>query len=62
MNRPFDLPDRNLDPPECQEPHCPICGAVCDFVFTNNDGDCVGCENCITRQASDDFAACYAEE
>lgn len=55
-------PDAQLDPPAYQEPHCPICGEVCDFVFTDSEGICFGCENCVTRQSSEDFAACYADE
>lgn len=34
---------------EGPDPICPICGKECDFIFTDIDGDCAGCENCLNR-------------
>lgn len=35
--------------PEDEDVFCPICGKECDFIFTDIDGDCAGCENCLNR-------------
>lgn len=45
-----DLPERNLVPPEYGEeswPRCPVCGATTDTFYRNEQGDIVGCEECI---------------
>lgn len=36
-------PDRRED----KEPTCPICGGGCDTIYKNNEGDIVGCNDCI---------------
>lgn len=28
--------------------YCPICGEEVDGVYVSNDGEVVGCENCVT--------------
>lgn len=41
------------DGKEPQQPICPVCGEECDTLYFN-DGQIVGCENCIeTRNAWD---------
>ena len=29
-------------------PICPVCGLQCDTFYKDNDGDIVGCDQCIT--------------
>lgn len=36
-----------LDQPEKDYPICPICGAECCELFEDNDGNIVGCDECI---------------
>ena len=43
----YGVPDR--DPV-----HCPICNAECDWIFLQQ-GDPVGCENCITQREADEW-------
>lgn len=31
-----------------KEPRCPVCGASCDTIYRNAEGDTVGCNECIT--------------
>lgn len=30
-------------------PYCPICGEACDRVYKNENGDIVGCDECLTE-------------
>lgn len=30
------------------EPTCPICGKECETIYTDKDGDPVGCDECLT--------------
>ncbi len=34
-------------PPEEPFPRCPVCGAETDTLYTNIDGDVVGCDECV---------------
>ena len=57
----IDIPDHpdirkmemygTLHPEESEddEIQCPICGKLCDTIYTDIDGDCAGCENCLER-------------
>lgn len=29
-------------------PVCPVCGNECDTLYYNNNGDVVGCDECVT--------------
>ena len=35
--------------PEAQ-PRCPVCGAECNWLYVDGDGQTVGCESCLTRR------------
>ena len=37
----------HLDPPETENPVCPVCGWECDTVILNLNGDVIGCDNCL---------------
>jgi len=55
---PHDIPEdpiiRNMertgypDGKEPSFPRCPVCGEETDTFYKNNDGDIVGCDNCIS--------------
>ena len=51
----LDLPDApsHVKPGEVpfddEEVNCPICGAVCETIFKDVDGDVCGCDVCIKR-------------
>lgn len=50
--------------PDGKEPkvaHCSICGAECDTVYKNRDGDVVGCEDCVTVMAAQSVPECFPE-
>ena len=42
---------------EGPDPVCPICGHECPETIFLQDGDVVGCENCIDAQDANDWAA-----
>ena len=43
--------DGCMDCQEQQEYYCPICGEeVTETVYVSNDGEIVGCENCIIKK------------
>lgn len=31
-----------------KEPFCPVCGETCDTIYRNQEGDVVGCNECLT--------------
>lgn len=31
-----------------EEPICPECGKTCDTIYRNQEGDIVGCNECLT--------------
>ena len=33
-------------------PHCPLCGSECDEIYFNEDGDIVGCDECISTKSA----------
>lgn len=33
-------------------PHCPRCGAECDEIYFDEDGDIVGCDECVTSKSA----------
>ena len=36
-------------------PFCPICGKECDTVYTDKDGEVLGCDNCVSHHDAFDF-------
>lgn len=38
-------PDNRTD----EEPTCPICGAVCEDIYKDREGEIFGCECCIEK-------------
>ena len=55
----YPLPELPLEPPEEKYYECPICGAeLCgaSTVYINDNGDIVGCEDCVfTKDAANYF-------
>lgn len=48
-----------LEPPEPDYYECPCCGAeipVGTFLYYDESGNCVGCEECITMKFVEDVA------
>lgn len=29
-------------------PRCPVCGQECETIYQNDDGEAVGCDECLT--------------
>lgn len=45
------------DLPDIPDPVCPICGHECPETIFLQDGEVVGCENCIDAKDANDWAA-----
>ena len=43
-------------------PHCPVCGSECDEIYFNEDGDIVGCDECIKSKSAWFVDECFKEE
>lgn len=41
-------PERPLEPKGYDVPICPVCGEETDTYYKNENGEIVGCDNCIT--------------
>lgn len=43
--------------PEEEEfvPYCPVCGKECETVYTDNDGDVIGCDCCVNGHDAFDY-------
>ncbi len=50
---------RTIRPDGEEEPHCPICGAVCETVYTHKGTSVVGCDNCLTEKYAYDVPDCF---
>ena len=44
---------------ECAGPHCPVCGAACEQVYRNNDGDVFGCDVCVNVMDAWEMEECF---
>lgn len=42
-------PEMRLEPPDYEEPRCPVCDAACETVFRDRHGDYVGCDVCLKQ-------------
>lgn len=51
----FTCPEPRLDPPEYDEPHCPVCGEVCETIYRQY-GEIIGCSSCISSVPDYDLA------
>ena len=58
-----------LDPPEYISPECPVCKCECSDLYFDLNGECVGCDSCIScrsaaeyQQEQDELARDYADE
>ena len=50
--------ERTGFPPWLQEDShelCPVCGQLCETIYTYQDGSVVGCENCLTAHDVYDY-------
>lgn len=45
--------------PEYIGPHCPVCGAVCEQVYCNNDDEVFGCDVCVKTMDAWDVDECF---
>ena len=53
---PFYNPNAT-DPPDPEYYICPVCGAELNYgseVFVDEDGDIIGCEECVRRKYAED--------
>ena len=65
----YDIPDhpviRNLertgypDGREPEYPRCPICGAECETIYQDVDGDIFGCDECVATKDAWDVEECF---
>lgn len=66
----FEVPDhpviRNMERtgyPKAKEPeypHCPVCGAECETVFTNEDLEIIGCNECVSSKDAWEEPECFS--
>lgn len=54
--KPFELPFDDVDV------ECPICGKACATIYTDVDGDCCGCENCVKPMDAEEYMREKEEE
>ena len=54
----YGMPPYDDDP----EPTCPICGKECETIYTNVDGDAVGCDECLTLLEAYEWCHEHREE
>lgn len=67
--RPGDIETRGLgagsypEPPDIPEaiPHCPVCGAECEWIYTYEGSEIVGCDMCLTAISAYEKPECYGE-
>lgn len=45
--------------PECIGPHCPVCGAACEQVYCNGDGEVFGCDVCVKTMGAWEAEECF---
>lgn len=47
------------DGKEPDEPRCPVCGAICETIYTFKGADIVGCDICLTTKDAYDVPDCF---
>ena len=67
----YDIPDhpviRNMERtgyPDGKEPtylRCPVCGAECDTVYKDKEGDIFACDECVSTHDAWDTEECFPE-
>lgn len=45
------------DEPDDEPVYCPMCGCECETIYTDPDGDAVGCECCLCKRDAYDWQA-----
>ena len=43
-------------------PICPICEEECETIYTDKDGEPVGCDQCVTLWEADEWCVMHREE
>ena len=44
------------------DPTCPVCGEECETIYTDKDGDPVGCDQCVTLWEAYEWCEKHREE
>lgn len=44
---------------EPKYPHCPVCGAECEEIYMDEDGDIFACDECVKRKSAWETEACF---
>ena len=57
-----ELPELPLEPEEGRMPLCPVCGQECEWVFRDDAGTIVGCDNCLEELDAWEVADCLPWE
>ncbi len=60
----YHTPELPLEPPEEEEriPHCPVCGAECEFIYRDCAFGIIGCDVCIEKMEAWDVDDCFPEQ
>ena len=51
-----------LEPPEYENPECPICGSECETIVTTRNGEVLGCDQCLRFEDAYDYMEERQEE
>lgn len=43
-------------------PHCPVCGAECEFIYRAEDSEIVGCDHCILAIDAWEVPECFPDK
>ncbi len=46
---------------EAPEIRCPCCGEKCELIYTDRDGDAVGCDECLMIWNADEWGYNHGE-
>lgn len=50
------------DGQEPDSPHCPICGKECETIYRYQNGDILGCDECLRIDDAYDVAECFPDK
>ena len=48
--------------PEEAEPRCPVCGRICETIYTYDGVEIAGCDMCLIAKDACDCPQCYPEK
>lgn len=51
-----------LEPPEYENPECPVCGSECETIVSSLNGEVLGCNECLHFEDAFDWWEARKEE